>query len=563
MTAAGPERLDETTDLFGAFPRLSLEQIQKLEAYGGRRRTHTGEVLFHAGDIPSEFLVILDGKVAIVERYGNEERVIGVHGPGRFFGELNLYTGQPVFVTAVVREAGEILAVPLDRLRELLSRDVALGDLIMRAYLLRRSLLIELEVGLRIVGSRFSSDTRRLREFVARNRLPHGFIDVETDKAADALLRRLGIAPEETPIVLWREQVLRNPTNVELANLLGLRHPTSDTDVWDLVIVGAGPAGLAAAVYGASEGLTTAVFDAVATGGQAATSPRIENYLGFPAGISGTELTERAVVQAHKFGAQISVPAEVVALEERDGRYAVHLDDGSAIASLSILISTGARYRKLSVPRLEEFEGVSVYYAATSVEARACSGGPAIVVGGGNSAGQAALFLAEHATKVHLVIRSDNPYEDMSRYLVDELQRDPRVDIVLHSEVRELIGDDALQAAVLEDHNTGERRTLEARALYVFIGAEPHVSWLRGLVALDEHGFIITGPDSIDSTVNRLAWYLSRSPLPLETSRPGVFAAGDVRSGSIKRVAAAVGEGSMTVRLVHAHFETIGASAAR
>src|ERR1700704_2118098 len=329
MSSTQPEVLVETPDLYGAFPRLSPEQIEALTAYGERRRTQPGEVLFREGDPESDFFVILEGKVAIVEGFGDEERVISVHGPGRFLGELNLLTGQAVFVTGVVREAGEVLVVPLARLRELLRQNAALGAFIIRASLLRRSHLIELGAGFKLVGSQFSPDTRRLREFVARNRLPHRFIDLEEDKAAEGLLRQLGVRPDETPIVIWRDQVLRNPTNAELAHLLGLRHSPSGSDVRDLIVVGAGPAGLAAAVYGASEGLSTVVFDAVATGGQAATSPRIENYLGFPAGISGAELAERAVIQAEKFGAHISVPVEAVALEERDGHYAVCLDDGT------------------------------------------------------------------------------------------------------------------------------------------------------------------------------------------------------------------------------------------
>ncbi|MEY2448515.1 MAG: thioredoxin reductase [Acidimicrobiaceae bacterium] len=561
MSSAPQEGLSVTPDLYGAFPQLSNEQIEALAAYGVRRRTRSGEVLFREGDPESDFFVILEGKVAIVEGFGDDERVISVHGPGRFLGELNLLTGQAVFVTGVVREAGEVLVVPLARLRELLRQNVALSDLIVRAYVLRRSLLIELGAGFKVVGSQFSPDTRRLREFVARNRLPHHFVDLEEDKQAEVLLRQLGITAEETPIVIWRDRVLRNPSNAELAHVLGLRPTTSGHDACDFIIVGSGPTGLAAAVYGASEGLSTVVFDAVATGGQAATSPRIENYLGFPAGISGAELAERAVIQAEKFGARISVPTDVVALEQSDGHYVVRLDDGTTVVGLAILIATGARYRRLDVPRLEEFEGVGVYYAATSVEARACVGGPAIVVGGGNSAGQAALFLADHATKVHLVVRGRDLAQNMSRYLIDQLRRHLRVEVHHGSEVREIIGDETLQAVVIEDNATGGRCTLDARAMFVFIGAEPHVRWLGDQVALDDHGFILTGPAAMQSAAEAKSWYVTRAPYFLETSRPGIFAAGDVRSGSIKRVASAVGEGSMSVRLVHEHLEELGMSA--
>jgi thioredoxin reductase (NADPH) len=370
VTAPEPERLAETPDRYGAFPRLSEAQIEALTAQGYRRGTQPGEVLFREGDPRCDFFVVLAGKVAIVAGYGGDQELIGVHGPGRFLGELNLLTGQTVFVTAVVREPGEVLVVPLQRLRDLVTRDPTLGDLILRAYLLRRSLLIELGAGFRIIGSRFLPDTRRLREVAARNRLPHRFIDLEQDKAAEAVLRRLGVPPEETPVVIWQDRVMRNPTNAELAHALGLRPPTADTMAHDLIIVGAGPAGLTAAVYGASEGLSTVVLEAVATGGQAGTSPRIENYPGFPAGISGAELAERAVIQAEKFDARIIVPAEAITLEESGAGYAVRLDDGTSVAGLAVLIATGARYRKLAVPRIEEFEGVSVFYAATPVEAR-------------------------------------------------------------------------------------------------------------------------------------------------------------------------------------------------
>ncbi len=513
-------------------------------------------MLFREGDPACEFFVVLAGNVAIVSGYGGDEHVISVHGPGRFLGELNLLTGQSVFVTALVREPGEVLVVPVERLRHLVTQDPALGDLILRAYLLRRSLLIELGTGVRIVGSRFLPGTRRLREISARNRLPHQFIDLEQDKEAEALLRRLGVRPEETPVVIWRDHVMRNPTNAEFAHLLGLRRPAPGTTAHDFVIVGGGPAGLAAAVYGASEGLATVVVEAVATGGQAGTSPRIENYLGFPAGISGAELAERAVLQAGKFGAQIIVPAQAIALEEAGGRHAVHLDDGTSIAGLAVLIATGARYRRLAVPRLEEFEGVSVFYAATLVEARACMGGPVVIVGGGNSAGQAALYLARHAARAYLLVRGNDLRQGMSRYLADQLQRDPGVEILHHTEVRELIADGELRGVAVENNQTGERRTLQARALFVFIGADPQTGWLEDQLALDDDGFVLTG--AVLTAAESANWPPGRPPFLLETSRPGVFAAGDVRSGSVKRVTAAAGEGSMAVRLVHEHLEDLG-----
>jgi thioredoxin reductase (NADPH) len=545
----------ETPDTYGAFPRLSEEQVKALEALGRRRRTEPNEVLFRAGDKIDDFIVILDGKVALLEERGGGERVIGVHGPGRFLGELNLMCGQPVFVTAVVREPGELLVVPVERLRDLVAHDADLADLILRAFLIRRHILIRLGAGFRIIGSRYSPDARRLREFAARNRLPHSWVDLEEDPDAETLLRELGIAPEETPVVIWRgTNVLRNPTNAELARVIGLRVPTPPTAVCDLLVVGAGPAGLAAAVYGSSDGLATTALDAVATGGQAATSSRIENYLGFPAGISGSELADRALIQAERFGARISVPAEASALEEDDGYHVVRLEDGEALWARAVLIATGARYRKLAVPRLEEFEGVSVHYAATQIEAELCHSYPVAVVGGGNSAAQATLFLAQHTPLVRLIIRHDDLRRDMSRYLADRIERIPNVEILLNTEVRQLVGNGTLEALVVEDCRTGERLQLEARLLFVFIGAAPHTRWLEGQIALDQRGFILTGIDASPLVGDGAAGDNSHRAA-LETSRPGVFAAGDVRSGSVKRVASAVGEGAMAVRLVFDHFD--------
>ena len=553
--ASGQEQLAETPDRYGAFPRLSDAQIETLARHGERQRVEPGEVLFREGDKRYDFFVVLDGKVVVVAGYGGEERMIAVHGPRRFLGELSLLTGQAAFFTAVVREPGEVLVVPVERLRALVTQDTVLGDIVLRAYLLRREMLIGLGAGFQIVGSRFSPDSRSLREFAARNRLPHRWIDLEEDEAAEALLNGLDVAPEETPVVIWRgNQVLRNPSNEELAQMIGLRARSVAEDVCDLLVVGAGPAGLAAAVYGASEGLGTVALDAVATGGQAGTSPRIENYLGFPSGISGAELADRAEIQAEKFGARISVPAEATALDERDGYYVVRFDDGSEATARTVLITTGARYRKLDVPRLEELEGTCVYYAATMMEAHLCRGDPVAVVGGGNSAGQATLFLAQHTTKVTLLIRHEDLGRDMSRYLADRIERSPKVEVLRTTEVRELVGDRALEALVVENNQTGERRRIEARELFVFIGAKPHTGWLGDKLALDDRGFVLTGR-AVRPAENGEGQDAGHEPYLLETSLPGVFAAGDVRSGSIKRVASAVGEGAMAIRLVHARLQ--------
>jgi thioredoxin reductase (NADPH) len=532
----------ETPDLFGAFPRLSDEQIRSLEAHGEHRRTSEGQVLFSEGDPSYDFYVVLEGLVRI-ESSSDPTAPIAVHGPGRFLGELSLLTGEAAFFSAVVEEAGEVLVVPVEHLRELVARDTALGDLIMRAYFLRREFLIGLGAGLRIVGSRHSPDTLRLREFAARNRLPHRWIDLEDDTSAEQLLRGLGVAPEETPVVIWGKNVLRNPSNGALARMIGLRADSDPGKVYDLLVVGAGPAGLAASVYGASEGLETMSLDAVATGGQASTSSRIENYLGFPAGLSGSELAERATMQAKKFGAHINVPATVTAMAQRDGHFAATLEDGGELRARAVVVATGCHYRRPSVPRLSEFEGISVHYAATQVEAQQCAGDPVAVVGGGNSAGQAALFLADHAAQVRLILRHDDLGRDMSRYLADRIERDPRIELLLHTEVRELIGDkERLEALVVEDNQTRERGRIETRQMFVFIGTEPKTQWLGDLVALDERGFVLTGTEADQGCF-------------LETSRAGVYAAGDVRSGSIKRVASAVGEGSIAIRFVQAHLQ--------
>ena len=539
MTRADPHRTapDETPDLHGAFPRLSDGQIKRLALDGERRTTEPGQVLFQEGDDEYDFHVVLDGYVGTQTGEGPEARMVAVHGPGRFLGELNLLTGGPSFLTASALEAGEVLVVPAARLRQLVAEDSELGDLVLRAYLARRNILIGLGAGVRIIGSRFSADTRRLRELAARNRVPHRWMDLEEDPQAETLLRQIGVRPDETPVVIWRDLVLRNPSNSDLARALGQPLPVSDVTLFDLLVIGGGPAGLAASVYGASEGLSTLMLEGVAPGGQAGSSSRIENYLGFPSGISGAELAERALLQAEKFGANVSVPAEAAAFEvEGEGRYAIEVDDGSRVAGRTVVIATGARYRKLQVAGLEEFEGTSVFYAATLVEAMFCVDDPVIVVGGGNSGGQATIFLADHAARVTLVVREDELTENMSRYLADRIERAPSVDVRLHTELRELVGGQRLEGAVVEDTHTGERAELPALALFVFIGAAPHSAWLGDQVELDDGGYVRTGRDG---------------SLLLETNLPGVFAAGDVRSGSIKRVASAVGEGAMAVRLVH------------
>lgn len=543
-----PTDLPETPDTTGAYPRLSDEQILLLSRYGERERLATGTMLFCEGDRDCGLFVLLDGKVRVLQENdpGGQSRVIAVHGPGRFVGDLSMLTGQAVYVTAVAQTDVEVLELPFDRLKEAVTQDQSLGDLILRAFILRRNLHASLGAGLRIIGSRYSADTRRLRDFASRNRVPYRWDDLEEDPDAEATVRAFGISPHQTPVVIWKgEAVLRNPSTTELADLLGLRSQAPPRDAYDILVVGAGPAGLAAAVAAACEGLSTVVVDAIATGGQAGTSSQIENYLGFPAGISGAELADRAVVQARKFGATFTIPGEARSLDRVDGHFVVRLTDGIEVEAHAVVLATGVRYRRLEVTGMDRLEGPSVYYAATEFEARLCRGDPVTVVGGGNSAGQAALFLARNAAEVNLVIRHHDLDRDMSRYLAERITEAPRVRVWRDSEVCELRGDLSLEEVVVRDLETDERRTVATTALFVLIGSAPHTRWLEGAIALDDRGFVRTGADVGGATM-------------FETASPGVFAVGDVRSGSVKRVASAVGEGAVAVRLAYEHLVRAG-----
>jgi thioredoxin reductase (NADPH) len=539
----------ETVERDGAFPRLSDEQRERLRQLGRLRKVEQGEVLFAAGDESSDFFVIESGAVTIVQGLGKENRVIAVHCQHRFLGELGLLTGQRLYLTGVVRDAGEVIQVPLDKLRQIVTEDKTLSDLILGAFIARRSILIDVGTGIKLIGSRFSPDSRRLREFLARSRMPHQWIDLERDQEAEALLDGLGIEPGQTPVVIAsRGEILRNPTEAELGRAIGLGSPGPSPPLCDVVVVGAGPAGLAASLYAASEGLDVQCVEALAAGGQAGTSARIENYLGFPAGISGSELAQRAGVQALKFGSRLAVPAAAVALKSEPGRHEIELSDGEVATGRTVVIAAGAQYRRLDVPRLDEFEGGGVYYAATQAEAQLCAGDPVVIVGGGNSAGQAAVFLSRQVLQCRLLIRGGDLGKSMSRYLVDQIERNDSIEVVRHAQVVELHGERELEAVTIDDTRSGERSRCAARALFVFIGASPHTEWLQGQLAADRAGFLLTGRDVQG---DHLAEYDGDQPLFLETSRPGIFAVGDVHSGSIKRVASAVGEGSMAVRLVH------------
>jgi thioredoxin reductase (NADPH) len=537
-------------------PTLREDQIEILRRYGQTRKTEAGDVLFRAGDTSNDFIVILEGVVEVIDDFAGEARTIGTFPAGRFLGELNMLTGQAMYLTAVVREGGEVLAIPRERLKEVVTEESNLSDVILKAFLARRAYMIRTGLGLRIIGSRHSSDAARLREVAARNRLPHVWIELEEDPGAEALLERFGAKASDTPVTVWQaKEVLKNPTDAEFAHTTGLKVDAPLEQTYDLVVVGAGPAGLGASVYGASEGLSTLALESTALGGQAGTSSRIENYPGFPAGLSGFELASRILVQADKFGARTAVPQEAVGLRSDDGYYRIELSDGGEVAARSVIAATGARYRRLDVPRLERFEGVSVHYAATEAEAQRCEGEKVAVVGGGNSAGQAALFLAGRTRKVYLLIRGDDLGKSMSRYLVDRIMNAENVELLANTEVRELMGEDRLEGVVVEDNRSGARRTLDARALFVFIGAEANTGWLKRTVELDERGFVLTGRELDGSVLDEDAWRERlREPFLLETSLPGVFAAGDVRSGSIKRCASAVGEGAMAVKFVHQYL---------
>jgi thioredoxin reductase (NADPH) len=544
---------EELFDRDEAFPRLSNELIALLDAAGNRRPITAGEILFHAGDRESAFFVVLSGRVAIIDAYGTKkERVLGVHAEGRFAGELSLVTGQPSYTTAVVREDGEVIELSRQQLQAVVAANQQLGDLLLTAFMARRAILIGLGSGLRLVGSHLSPDSRRLREFLTRNRIPHSFIDLEVIAEAELVLQKLGVAPEETPLVLRHGRIMRNPSNVEVATALNLVPRAAPEQLFDAIVVGAGPAGLGAAVYAASEGLSTALVDSVAIGGQASTSSRIENYLGFPAGISGSELAERAAIQAARFGTESAVPVTARWLALEDGYHVVELDSGDSLRARSVVLATGASYRRLAVPRLEEFEGAGVYYAATEVEAQMCEQSPVVVVGGANSAGQAAVFLARRVGHVSLLLRGGDLAARMSRYLVDQVEGEPAIDVCVRTQIRELHGDGDLAGVTVECD--GESRHVAARAVFVFIGADPCTGWLGDALAIDDDGFVLTGQDLELTHLDPAGDGRERAPLPLETSRPGVFAVGDVRSGSIKRVASAVGEGAMAVRMIHEYL---------
>ncbi|HTU51410.1 MAG TPA: FAD-dependent oxidoreductase [Acidobacteriaceae bacterium] len=536
-----------------AFPVLTPAQIAHVRPYGNVRSVHAGEILFEPGKLGMSCFVVLSGKLDIAMAGLSGEQVFVTYGPGQFSGEVVLISGARAIARGRVAEPGEFLEIGADALRTLIAKDAELSDIFMRAFLLRRVAMISGGLGnVAVLGSQHSSNTLRLREFLTRNGYPHRYVDLDSDKASQELLDRFDIKLEDIPVVICSgKTVLRNPTNQRLAECLGFAGHIDEHRVYDVAIVGAGPAGLAAAVYAASEGLDAVLIESEFPGGQAGASSKIENYVGFPMGISGQELADRAVVQAEKFGAQMTVGQKVVKVKCDERPYELTLENGGLIETRSIVIATGAQYNKPNVQNLERFEGQGVYYAATFMEAQLCTGEEIIVVGGGNSAGQAAAFLAETVKKVCMLVRGKELSETMSRYLIQRIVENPAIELHLQTEIVAVEGDSHLERVGWLNRATGEESVHDIRHVFVMAGASPHTDWLRGCLALDRQGFIITGRD-LDPILDSvpLKWPLHRPPEMLETSLPGVFAVGDIRSGNVKRVASAVGEGSISIHLV-------------
>jgi thioredoxin reductase (NADPH) len=546
-----PSALDASTQIF---PELTHAQTERIRAASKLRKVEVGEILFKPGDSSVPFFVLLSASMEIVQPEFKGDKLIVTHRPGAFTGELSMISGQRCVVLGRITEAGEVLELSSEGLRSLIARDAELSEIIMRAFILRRLALITNNLGnVILMGSRHSAATLRLREFLGRNGLPYTYIDLDTDKMSQELLDRFSVKVEEVPVVICDgRSVLRNPSIHELADCLGLNLSIDGSQVRDVIIVGAGPSGLAAAVYAASEGLDTLLIETEAPGGQAGSSSKIENYLGFPTGVSGQELASRALTQAQKFGAKMLVARSVTRLNCDHRPYQVFLDDGGALSTRAIVIATGAQYNKPKIANLTAFEGQGIYYGATYIEAQLCSDEEVIVVGGGNSAGQAAVFLSQTASKVHMLVRSSGLAETMSRYLIQRIAENPAIDLHLNTEIVGLDGDTRLECVRWIDKKTGEISTHAIRHVFIMAGASPRTEWLRGCVVMDKNGFILTGRDLEGSAADiAFHWPLVRGPLMLETSLPGVFAVGDVRAGNVKRVASAVGEGAISVSLVH------------
>jgi len=539
-----------------AFPVLTSEQIDRIRPSAHVRSVQAGDILFAPGDTAVPFFVLLSGSMEIVQPSLQGERSVATHGPGEFTGELMMISGQRCLVLGRVTGAGEFLEAGGDALRSIVAKDSELSEILMRAFILRRLELIRAGYGnVILMGSRHSSQTLELREFLVRNGHPYTYVDLETDRTSQELLDRFDVKASEVPVVICSAsgKVFRSPTIQQLANCLGLNSVIDGTHVSDVIILGAGPAGLAAAVYAASEGLDVLMIETLAPGGQAGSSSKIENYLGFPTGVSGQELAYRATTQAQKFGANMMIARSVVRLDCGRRPFHVVLDSGEALAARAIVIATGAQYNKPALANLAKYEGEGIYYGATFMESQLCEREDVIVVGGGNSAGQAAAFLSQTASKVHMLVRSGELSSTMSRYLIQRLTENPRIELHLSTEIVALEGDPRLERVKWKDKQTGEISTHDIRHVFIMAGASPRTEWLRGCVAMDDNGFILTGRDleGVRAAEGNPVWPLSRPPEMLETSLPGVFAVGDVRAGNVKRVASAVGEGAISIHLVH------------
>jgi thioredoxin reductase (NADPH) len=544
-----PSALDPNTQ---AFPVLNHVQIQRIQPLGKVRRVADGEILFEPDDTNVPFFVLLSGSMEIVQPTLEGERAIAKHGAGQFTGEITMISGRRSLVRGRVTAPGEFLELTGDGLRSLIAKDSELSEIFMRAFILRRLELIKRSAGnIILMGSRHCAGTLRLREFLTRNGHPYTFVDLDTDKLSQELLDRFEVKLSDVPVVICHSRtVLRNPTIQKLADCLGFNVNIDETQIRDLIIVGAGPSGLAAAVCAASEGLDALVIETNAPGGQAASSSKIENYLGFPTGVSGQELAARAITQAEKFGAKMMVAHDVVGLDCDRRPYKVVLDNGNALAARSIVVATGAQYNKPRIPNLAKFEGQGVYYGATYMEAQLCEDEDIVVVGGGNSAGQAAVYLSQTARKVLMLVRSDKLSDTMSRYLIQRIEQNPAIELHYKTEIVGLGGGMHLERVAWQDKTTGETSEHNIRHVFIMAGASPRTEWLQGCVAMDGKGFILTGRD-LDAASDGRAWALERAPQMLETSLPGVFAVGDVRAGNVKRVASAVGEGAIAIHLVH------------
>ena len=534
------------------FPKLTPEQIDRAAAYGRTRSVQPGEVLIEQGDTSVPFFVVITGEVEIVRPFGDRETLITVHGYGEFTGEVNMLSGRRSFFRARATKPGKVIELDHQQMQSLVQTDAELSDILMRAFILRRVELIAAGVGdIVLIGSTHSAGTFRIKEFLMRNGHPYSYIDLERDPDVQNLLDSFEISASEIPVLICRgELVLRNPGNQQIADCLGFNESIDQTQVRDLVVIGAGPSGLAAAVYGASEGLDVMVLETSSPGGQAGSSSRIENYLGFPTGISGQDLAARAYLQAQKFGAKMLIAKATRLICDRKP-YIIELENGARISTRTVVIATGAQYRKLPLENLYRFEGAGVYYGATFVEAQLCGGEEVIVVGGGNSAGQAAVFLAQTTKHVHMLVRSSGLAATMSRYLIRRIENSPMITLRPQTEIVAVEGDNHLDSVSWQNSQTGKTEKHEIHRVFVMTGADPNTCWLDGCIALDAKGFITTGPDLLPENLSAADWPLARQPYLLETTLPGVFAVGDVRSGSIKRVASAVGEGSIAISFVH------------